>query len=51
MLFIEGLLEPLRGWVKAFKTETLQDVIVKTRDMEGVDIMVASGGINLHCDL
>ena len=35
MLFIEGLLEPLHGWVKAFKLETLQDVIVRTRDMEG----------------
>jgi hypothetical protein len=35
MLFIEGLLEPLRGWVKAFKPETLQDAIVRTRDMEG----------------
>jgi hypothetical protein len=36
MLFIEGLLEPLRGWVKALKIEILQDVIVRTRDMEGV---------------
>jgi hypothetical protein len=35
MLFIEGLLEPLRGWVKDFKPETLQDAIVRTRDMEG----------------
>jgi hypothetical protein len=35
MLFIEGLLEPLHGWVKDFKPETLQDAIVRTRDMEG----------------
>jgi hypothetical protein len=35
MLFIEGLLEPLCGWVKDFNPETLQDVIVRTRDMEG----------------
>jgi hypothetical protein len=35
MLFIEGLLEPLRGWVKTFKPETLQDAIDRTRDMEG----------------
>lgn len=34
MLFIEGLTEPLRGWVKAFKPDSLQDAIMKTRDME-----------------
>jgi hypothetical protein len=34
MLFTEGLSEPLRGWVKAFKPETLQDAIIRTRDME-----------------
>jgi hypothetical protein len=33
MLFIEGLMEPLRGWVKAFKPTNLQDVILKTRDL------------------
>jgi hypothetical protein len=27
MLFTEGLSEPLHGWVKAFKPETLQDAI------------------------
>jgi hypothetical protein len=35
LLFIEGLLEPLRGWVKDIKPETLQDSVVRTRDMEG----------------
>jgi hypothetical protein len=34
MLFTKGLSEPLRGWVKAFKPETLQDAIIRTRDME-----------------
>jgi hypothetical protein len=29
MFFIEGLLEPLHGWVKYFNPETLQDVIVR----------------------
>jgi hypothetical protein len=33
MLFIEGLTEPLRGWVKAYKPHTLQDVILRTRDL------------------
>jgi hypothetical protein len=33
MLFTEGLTEPLRGWVKAFKPHTLQDAILCTRDM------------------
>jgi hypothetical protein len=36
MLFIEGLSEPLRGWVKAFKLGSLQDIITMTRDMEHV---------------
>jgi hypothetical protein len=36
MLFIEGLFEPLCDWVKYLKLETLHDVIVRTRDMEGV---------------
>jgi hypothetical protein len=35
MMYTEGLTEPLRGWVKAFKTETLQDVIECTRDLVG----------------
>ena len=34
MLFAEGLSEPLRGWVKAFKPITLQDAITCTQDME-----------------
>jgi hypothetical protein len=25
MLFIEGLMEPLRGWIKAFKPSNLQE--------------------------
>jgi hypothetical protein len=33
ILFIEGLAEPLRGWAKAFRPTTLQDVIMKTQDM------------------
>jgi hypothetical protein len=33
MLFTEGLAEPLRGWVKAFKPATLQDAIKRTLDM------------------
>jgi hypothetical protein len=33
MLFTEALTEPLRGWVKAFKPHTLQEAIVRTRDM------------------
>jgi hypothetical protein len=35
MLFTEGLLEPLRGWVKAFKPPNLQDAIWRTRDLMG----------------
>jgi len=35
MLFIEGLVEPLRGWIKVFRPKTLQEAITKTRDMEG----------------
>jgi hypothetical protein len=33
MLFIEGLMEPLKGWVKAFKPTNLQDTIWRTRDL------------------
>jgi hypothetical protein len=36
MLFIEGLDEPLRGWVKAFRPTTLQDAIMKTQDMRDI---------------
>jgi hypothetical protein len=34
MLFTEGLSEPLCGWVKSFKLETLQHYIIRTWDME-----------------
>jgi hypothetical protein len=30
MLFMEGLSEPLCGWVKSFKLESLQDSIIMT---------------------
>jgi hypothetical protein len=33
MLFTEGLTEPLRGWVKAYMPHTLQDSILRTRDL------------------
>jgi hypothetical protein len=33
MLFTEGLTEPLRGWVKAYRPHTLQDAIRRTRDL------------------
>ena len=33
MFFIEGLMEPLKGWVKAFKPTKLQDAIWRTRDL------------------
>jgi hypothetical protein len=33
MLFTEGLIEPLRGWVKAYMPPTLQDAILRTRDL------------------
>jgi hypothetical protein len=36
MLFVEGLTEPLRGWVKAYKPTTLQDAVSRTRDMQDV---------------
>jgi hypothetical protein len=35
MLFIEGLMEPLRGWFKAFKPSNLQEAIWRTRDLMG----------------
>jgi hypothetical protein len=34
MLFTEGLMEPLKGWVKAFKPTNLQDAIWRRRDLE-----------------
>jgi hypothetical protein len=33
MLFTEGLTEPLRGWVKAYRPHSLQDVVRRTRDL------------------
>jgi hypothetical protein len=36
MLFVEGLSEPLRGWVKAYKPATLQDAVSRARDMQDV---------------
>jgi hypothetical protein len=33
MLFTEGLTEPLRGWVKAYRPPTLQDAILRTLDL------------------
>jgi len=34
MLFTEGLIEPLSGWVKEYMTPTLQDAILRTQDLE-----------------
>ena len=34
MLFTEALTEPLRGWVKAYKPSTLQDVISRSIDLQ-----------------
>jgi len=33
LLFTEGLAEPLRGWVKAFRPTTLQEAFTRTWDM------------------
>jgi hypothetical protein len=33
MLFTKGLTEPLRGWVKSYRPPTLQDAILRTRDL------------------
>jgi hypothetical protein len=33
MLLTEGLTEPLRGWVKAYRPHTLQHAILHTRDL------------------
>jgi len=33
MLFTEGLIDPLRGWVKEYMLHTLQDSILHTRDL------------------
>jgi len=34
MLFVEGIMEPLRGWVKAYKPTFLQDAVNIARDMQ-----------------
>jgi hypothetical protein len=34
MLFTEGLINPLRGWVKEYKPPTLQDDILHTQYLE-----------------
>jgi hypothetical protein len=36
MLFMEGLVEPLRGWVKAFRPTTLHEAIMRSQDMKDV---------------
>jgi hypothetical protein len=35
MMYIEGLIKPMRGWVKAFNIVTLQDAIERTIDLVG----------------
>ena len=32
MLFLEGLFEPPRGWVKGYQTATLHDVVNRARE-------------------
>ena len=34
MLFMKGLVEPLRGWVKEFRPTTLQKAIMRSQDMK-----------------
>lgn len=34
VMFVEGLSEPLRGWVKAYKPANLQDAISRATDMQ-----------------
>ena len=34
MMFTEGLAEPLRGWVKAYKPTSLQDAVSRARDLQ-----------------
>jgi hypothetical protein len=41
MLFTEGLVEPLKGWVKDFRPPTLQDAIRKTQDMVDTTVIKA----------
>jgi hypothetical protein len=35
MLFTEGLMEPLKGWFKAFKPSNLQEALCRTKDLMG----------------
>jgi len=35
MMYIEGLTEPIHGWVQAFRPVTLQDAIERTKDLIG----------------
>jgi hypothetical protein len=35
MLYSEGLMEPLRGWVKDFKPSNLWEAMWRTRDLMG----------------
>jgi hypothetical protein len=35
MLFIEGLMEPLKFWVKAFNPTNLHEALCRTRDLMG----------------
>ena len=34
MLFVEGIIEPLRGWFKAYKPSSLQDAVNRAQDMQ-----------------
>jgi hypothetical protein len=34
VLFIDGLFDPLKGWIKAFNSPSFQEAIKKARDME-----------------
>ena len=34
VLFMDGLADPLRGWIKALNPPTLQEAIKKARDMD-----------------
>ena len=36
MLFTKALIEPLRGWLKSYRTTTLEDAINWTRDLQDV---------------
>ena len=36
ILFTKGLVEPLRGWVKAFRPTTLHESIMRSQDMKDV---------------